>query len=62
MVKPPNPGSKEAVDMGCLCPVMDNHSGKGFRQNADGGMLFWMVKDCPVHRMPDMRGPKDGED
>ena len=25
----PNPGSDEAVDAGCLCPVMDNRRGEG---------------------------------
>lgn len=49
MIKPPNPGSPEAVDTGCLCPVMDNHGGKGFRQSADGDVFFWMNRDCPLH-------------
>lgn len=48
MTKPPNPGSKEALDMGCLCPVMDNHAGEGFRQG-DAGPMFWVAGDCPLH-------------
>ena len=46
--KRPNPGSKEAQEMGCTCPVMDNHYGKGFMQGDDGPM-FWMAGDCPIH-------------
>ena len=25
-----NPGSKSAIDAGCVCPVMDNSHGKGY--------------------------------
>ncbi len=39
----PNPGSKEAQDQGCTCPVLDNNHGKGV------GGLFWMNSDCPLH-------------
>jgi hypothetical protein len=39
----PNPGSDEAIKLGCTCPVMDNAHGR----RADG--LFWIVADCPVH-------------
>lgn len=38
-----NPGSDEALDKGCLCPVLDNGHGK----KRDG--LFWMNIDCPLH-------------
>jgi len=38
-----NPGSDEALDNGCLCPVLDNGHGK----RRDG--LFWMNADCPIH-------------
>lgn len=27
----PNPGSNEAIDLGCTCPVLDNCRGKGVR-------------------------------
>lgn len=48
----PNPGSPEAVKQGCLCPVMDNHNGRGFFMG-EIGPLFWMSRECPLH------GPKD---
>lgn len=38
-----NPGSDEALDNGCLCPVLDNGHGK----KRDG--LFWRNADCPLH-------------
>ena len=46
--KQPNPGSPEAVEKGCKCPVMDNHNGAGFHMG-DNGPMFWMVRDCPLH-------------
>ena len=42
----PNPGSQEAVDMGCLCPVMDNHYGQGWHGDPN---KFCINGDCPVH-------------
>lgn len=47
MKETPNPGSKEAQEMGCKCPVVDNHYGKGFMM--DGEISFWYTQDCPVH-------------
>jgi hypothetical protein len=44
----PNPGSKEAQDQGCLCPVIDNHYGNGF-PDGNGGVNFWYSGDCPLH-------------
>lgn len=42
----PNPGSDDAVDRGCLCPVMANCRGRGvFGREGE----FWMSSDCPVH-------------
>lgn len=46
--KKPNPGSKEAVEMGCRCPVMDNGYGRGYHVNEDGP-LFWITLTCPLH-------------
>lgn len=40
----PNPGSPQAVDRGCTCPVLDNGHG---RPRPDGN--FWISKDCPLH-------------
>jgi len=39
-----NPGSKKAVDKGCLCPVMDNNNGEGL-----GNGMFWISAECPLH-------------
>jgi hypothetical protein len=47
--KQPNPGSPEAIEKGCKCPVMDNHGGKGFTMGKENGILFWMVTSCPLH-------------
>jgi hypothetical protein len=43
----PNPGSPEAVEAGCSCPVLDNHHGKG-RPYKDS-VEFVMNFDCPIH-------------
>ena len=44
----PNPGSEEAVDLGCLCPLP--RSGKGlfgmFIKKNEGR---WISVDCPLH-------------
>lgn len=48
VVKLHYPGSKEATDKGCLCPVIDNHHGNGVPQR-DGSVLFWHNHDCPMH-------------
>lgn len=42
----PNPGSDEAIALGCTCPVMDN--GRGLGAYGTKG-LFWYSGDCPVH-------------
>ena len=41
--KKPSPGSNEAVDLGCTCPVLDNHYGRG-----ENGQ-FWITFGCPIH-------------
>ena len=41
-----NPGSREAIAEGCLCPVLDNNHGVGV------GGSFWMVDNCPLHGKP----------
>jgi hypothetical protein len=43
----PNPGSDEAVKLGCTCPVEDNKHGDGVPSSI--GPLFWMGKNCPLH-------------
>lgn len=48
----PNPGSREAVAQGCLCPVLDNHHGAGIPITGDNGqptVTFWQRGDCPLH-------------
>jgi len=42
----PNPGSPDAVALGCLCPVMDNNHGK-WAPYPPGG--WWITAGCPVH-------------
>jgi hypothetical protein len=49
-----NPGTNEAIAQGCICPVIDNHYGKGVPQ-MDGTRAFWIEENCPMH------GKKDGE-
>ena len=40
----PTPGSSEAIAIGCNCPIMDNHNGKGL-----GCRYFWVNQTCPIH-------------
>lgn len=42
----PNPGSQEARNKGCTCPVRDNCHGK-FPPYGKYGWVI--VEDCPVH-------------
>lgn len=43
-VEKPSPGSPEAIERGCTCPVLDNNHGRG---RGDG--QFWVRQDCPLH-------------
>lgn len=43
----PTPGSKEAIEQGCTCPVSDNANGAGVP--SEDGTLFWYSDGCPVH-------------
>lgn len=45
----PNPGSKEAIDEGCSCPVLDNHYGRGLKLNDSDEPLFWQNENCCLH-------------
>ena len=48
MSNKPNPGSKEAQVLGCVCPVLDNSYGKGYL--GDGEKFgFVMNEHCPIH-------------
>lgn len=42
----PNPGSKEAYEMGCTCGIMDNGHGSPTLGRIRG---FWYSEDCPLH-------------
>jgi len=56
----PNPGSDEAIALGCTCAVLDNNHGAGFRWG-ESFPCFWQSSDCPLHGH-DVREEKDGED
>ncbi len=52
----PNPGSEEAVAMGCSCPIIDNHYGEGIRYSAVP--CFWINADCLLHGFYNLQGGK----
>ena len=43
----PNPGSNEALRLGCKCPVLDNACGRGLPNGT-----FWFTAECPLHAQP----------
>ena len=43
----PNPGSDEAVRLGCECPRMDNGNGRGYLGNPN---VFVYSLECPLHK------------
>ena len=45
--KQPNPGSPEAIEQGCKCPVMYNHNGEGIKIGSN--IFFWRLASCPLH-------------
>lgn len=50
------PGSREAIEQGCICPRMDNARGRGYLggvKDDDGCTIFVVVVGCPQH------SPKD---
>lgn len=49
----PNPGSNEAVEHGCTCPVMDNAHGLGMPSR--DGPQFWISGGCPIHAPKELR-------
>ena len=55
-----NPGSEEAVAMGCKCASIDNHYGKGlplpYPQNP---VNFWINAACPIHGSYDLADKKE---
>ena len=46
MTTTPPPGSPEAVEQGCKCPVIDNHYGKGY-MGQEG--VYAKSTSCPIH-------------
>lgn len=45
----PNPGSPEAIKLGCTCPILDNGGGKLNLKDKDGNNIFWYNANCPLH-------------
>ena len=45
----PNPGSIEAREQGCRCPIMDNAYGLGYGMQPN---VFVINEDCPLHGQP----------
>lgn len=50
----PNPGSAEAIEKGCTCPVLDNGHGNEELGKTRG---FWVSGDCPLHAMKPKEQP-----
>lgn len=61
--KVPTPGSDKAIELGCNCPVIDNHYGKGIpMRNPDNNKIelaFWMTADCVLHGLKDTAPKED---
>ncbi len=49
-IQPPYPGSDEAIERGCTCPVIDNGHGK-MERYVDGERVWWIDSECPLHGM-----------
>lgn len=47
------PGSDEAIEAGCICPVMDNGHGRGYmggmKDRETGKTMYVVFTDCPIH-------------
>lgn len=43
----PAPGTEDAQNQGCTCPVMDNEYGRGYHGQAG---IYVYTAGCPVHR------------
>jgi len=46
---PPNPGTQEAIDAGCTCPVLDNSYGWGYTGIGGGEGIYCYNEGCPIH-------------
>ena len=49
----PNPGSDEARELGCRCPVLDNAHGRGAWGTSGDDAVFWTSETCPLHGWTD---------
>ncbi len=65
MLKDPQPGSPEAIEAGCCCPVL-GENGEGTQlispEEFNVGNIqlsYWMTIECPVHGANDF-GEKMG--
>lgn len=47
LLEHPKQGSDEAIEMGCICPVLDNRHGLG--AVIEGGVGYWTTEGCPLH-------------
>ena len=55
----PNPGSDEALKLGCTCPVLDNGHGRGCGwKDIKGNPTFWTNADCPLHGIKEKKESK----
>ena len=46
----PPPGSPEATEHGCTCPVFDNCKGRGCGlTDKEGELLYYINEKCPLH-------------
>jgi len=49
------PGSRQALEAGCWCPILDNAYGRGMPWPRDDNLdpekhpSFWIAEGCPVH-------------
>ena len=59
MIDVPNPGSKEAIALGCLCPVLDNCGGAGFYMMSSTQLCFYINCICPIHGATPFDTPSD---
>lgn len=44
--KAPLPGTLEAQDLGCTCPILDNSYGQGYMGQPG---VYVISADCPIH-------------
>lgn len=57
-----NPGSQEAIDKGCTCPILDNGRGAGvYRDDKTNEPVFWINGDCPLHGICQIDGSERRE-